>query len=363
MSEKKMNVRIINKNDYAENFQKATNFSPLSGELIVYNADADHALPRLKVGDGQTNINDLGFIGDDKAPIENGQYAVTTTGSGSAYIATVPSVTALTAGASFIMIPHVVSASTTPTLNVNGLGAKNLRRRLNNMATSLQPGYTTTWIAQGMPIRVIYDGTAWVVEGHEKPASADLYGTLDIDKGGTNASTVEEARENLEVYSKADHQWTQIYDSGAITAAVNAFTNIDITGYRKLMVAIKCVNDNINYTSKRGTATFIAENGTAYQFPVWPSMFASTDDTTGGMGWFDIMDGWIICSNASRNLDIANFLTDGTEGGTADNMAGIGGGMMKCTNTLSTMMISALDQEVNYYFNPGSRVIVWGCNA
>ena len=89
-------------------------------------------------------------------------------------------------------------------------------------------------------------------------------------------------------------------------------------------------------------------------------MFTNTEETTGNMGWFEIMDGWIICSNASRNLETNNFLSS-TEGGTADNLAGIGGGMMKCTKTLSSIMISALDQDEDRYFNAGSRVIVWGC--
>lgn len=297
-----------------------------------------------------------------KADKANGVYTVTTEGDGSAYTATVPSVTELTVGASFIMVPNVTSTTTTPTLNVNGLGAKDIKRRLSNLSTSLQAGYTDTWLAKDRPFRVIYDGTAWIVEGHTKPTAADMYGTLGVEKGGTGATTAADARENLEVYSKADHEWVQIYDSGEITASVNAFANIDITGYRKLMVAIKCVNNNNNLTTKQGTATFVSENGTVYQFPVWSSMFAASTDITGGMGWFDIMDGWIICSNASRNLKATNFLNT-QEGGTADNLAGIGGGMMKCTSPLLTMMISALDQDVDYHFDAGSRVIVWGGNA
>lgn len=298
-----------------------------------------------------------------KADAANGQYAVTTAGTGSAYTATVPGIDALTVGVSFIMIPHVVSESAAPTLNVNGLGAKSIKRRLSNLSTSVQNGYTATWLAANKPFRIVYDGTQWIVEGHEKPTSADLYGTLPIEKGGTGATSIVDARANLQVYSKEDHDWTMIYDSGEITAPVNAFANINISGYRKLMVAIKCVNNGSNSESKRGAVTFAATNGTSYQFPVWPTMFTNSTDTTASMGWFDIVDGWIVCSNASRNQSASNFLMNETEGGTADNLAGIGGGMMKCTNSLYTIMVSALDQDVNYYFNTGSRVIVWGCNA
>ena len=115
---------------------------------------------------------------NDKVDVANGQYAVTTGGDGAAYTATVPGITTLTAGVSFIMIPHVVSTSTSPTLNVNGLGAKNIRRRLTSIATASQNGYTASWLAVGLPFRVVYDGTQWIAEGHDKPAGPDVYGTV-----------------------------------------------------------------------------------------------------------------------------------------------------------------------------------------
>lgn len=109
---------------------------------------------------------------------------VTTTGDGAAYVATVPDIDTLTAGVSFVMIPHVVSTSTTPTLNVNGLGAKTIRRRLSAIATGVQSGYTASWLAVNIPYRVVYDGTFWIVEGNTKPSASDLYGAVPVDKGG-----------------------------------------------------------------------------------------------------------------------------------------------------------------------------------
>lgn len=122
---------------------------------------------------------------------------ITTTGNGSAYIAAVPGITSLTPGISFIMLPHVVSASTSPTLNVNNLGAKTIRRRLSSIATDVQAGYTSTWLAANLPFRVTYDGTQWIVEGQNKPVAADLYGTLTVTKGGTGATDAATARTNL----------------------------------------------------------------------------------------------------------------------------------------------------------------------
>ena len=170
------------------------------------------------------------------------------------------------------------------------------------------------------------------------------------------------ARQNpYDLVFKADTNWTQIYDSGEITEKVNAFANINIQGYKKIMVVTKCVNDGTNTTSKNGAVTFTATNGTTYQFPCWTTMFTNAAYTSGNMATFEIEDGWLICPNATRILKSSNFL--GAEGGTADNLPSTGSGIMRCTSKLSTMMVSALDQDTNYYFLAGSRVMVWGWNA
>ena len=160
---------------------------------------------------------------------------------------------------------------------------------------------------------------------------------------------------------KPDTNWVQIYDSGEITEKVNAFANINIAGYKRLMVVVKCVNDGTNSPSKHGGVTFTSTNGVNYQFNLWSTMFTNAAYTSGAMATFEISDGWLICPNATRILKSSNFL--GTEGGVADNLNNTGSGIMRCTNTLSTMMIHNTDNDSNYYFLAGSRVMVWGCNA
>lgn len=169
--------------------------------------------------------------------------------------------------------------------------------------------------------------------------------------------------ESLNVYSKEDHEWVQIYDSGETTAQINSFANINISGYKKIMMAIKCVNDTTNASTTRyGSAIFKATNGTTYQFPVFNSMFFGSETTTANLGFFEFADGWIICPQVVRSIKYADFLTS-TEGGTCTNLNNMGAGLMKCTNPLSTVTISSLDQNADFYFGVGSRVIVWGCNA
>lgn len=121
---------------------------------------------------------------------------VTTSGDGAAYTATVSGITSLTAGASFTMIPHVDSTSTAPTLDVNGLGAKNIRRRISTATKSTAVGYAAAWLSSGKPIRVTYDGTYWIAD-LPKPSASDISGTLPIANGGTGATTAAAALTNL----------------------------------------------------------------------------------------------------------------------------------------------------------------------
>ena len=57
-------ARITNKHDTETNWASAVNFTPLAGEVIVYDVDANHAYPRFKVGDGKTLISALPFSTD-----------------------------------------------------------------------------------------------------------------------------------------------------------------------------------------------------------------------------------------------------------------------------------------------------------
>ena len=53
--------RFIQKHDMEANWNLATNFAPLEGEIVVYEPDETHAYPRFKVGDGATLVSALPF--------------------------------------------------------------------------------------------------------------------------------------------------------------------------------------------------------------------------------------------------------------------------------------------------------------
>ena len=57
MANKTFQGRIIQKHDTQANWEKATNFIPLKGEIILYDD-----LNEIKIGDGITKINDLDFF-------------------------------------------------------------------------------------------------------------------------------------------------------------------------------------------------------------------------------------------------------------------------------------------------------------
>ena len=63
MTEKVIKTRTQQKHDIEANWNKATNFIPKAGEIIIYDPDATYAVARQKVGDGKTKVSELPFIG------------------------------------------------------------------------------------------------------------------------------------------------------------------------------------------------------------------------------------------------------------------------------------------------------------
>lgn len=60
----KYNARVVQKHDTSTNWNKAINFIPLAGEIIVYDD-----LGRIKIGDGTTTVTELGFAKTDEIAV------------------------------------------------------------------------------------------------------------------------------------------------------------------------------------------------------------------------------------------------------------------------------------------------------
>ena len=118
-------------------------------------------------------------------------------GTGSVYTATVEGITSLSAGVSFVMIPHVESTTSSPKLNVNNLGEKLIRRRISNCTgTFHNESAPSDWLTAGKPITVTYDGEYWIAD-LPVPNANDIIGAVAIGHGGTGATTVAGARNAL----------------------------------------------------------------------------------------------------------------------------------------------------------------------
>ena len=59
---KQINGRLQQKHDIEANWNKAVNFIPLLGELILYDPDETYSYTRFKVGDGIKVAKDLPFV-------------------------------------------------------------------------------------------------------------------------------------------------------------------------------------------------------------------------------------------------------------------------------------------------------------
>lgn len=64
MAEKRINGRIVLKHDVESNWKLATGFTPMAGEMIVYDVDDNYNYERIKIGDGSKNVNALPFVDD-----------------------------------------------------------------------------------------------------------------------------------------------------------------------------------------------------------------------------------------------------------------------------------------------------------
>lgn len=63
MAEKRLNTRIVHKHEIEANW-KLSSLVPMQGELIIYDIDDNYSYERIKIGDGQQNVNALPFVND-----------------------------------------------------------------------------------------------------------------------------------------------------------------------------------------------------------------------------------------------------------------------------------------------------------
>ena len=117
---------------------------------------------------------------------------------GENYTVNLPGVVKLYTGLEITIIPDSTSTTTLPKLNVNGIGAVNVKRRISGSTSLTVQSESENFLVAKQPIRIFYNGTYWVAD-MARPHATDIYGAVPVENGGTGADNAQEARENLGV--------------------------------------------------------------------------------------------------------------------------------------------------------------------
>lgn len=161
-----------------------------------------------------------------------------TSADGVTYTATNDKITELTVGMSIFFIPDKTSTTATPTLNINGLGAVTIRRKISMGTGTTAGGGIASWLYKDRPSLFVYDGSYWIPLDLTKPTAQDLYGSVPVANGGTGADNAEEARANLGV----EKSRTLVTGSGTITVTVADYTEYAYTAVTSLTMTGAAVN-------------------------------------------------------------------------------------------------------------------------
>lgn len=193
---------------------------------------------------------------------------------GVAYTATVPSVTELSNGLTIVIVPNKTSTATQATLNVNSLGAKEIRIPLSFNTAAMSTPKLSTFFTEGRPITVQFDagyvsGGIWKTIDKQRTSAQDLYGTVPVESGGTGATDAATARSNLGALTYAQYENGYFQTGASNTSAWLTYSvsgtqkcQLDLTKDGTLMVNQKTVLVN-------GTALPYADYSSTLSMDSW----------------------------------------------------------------------------------------------
>lgn len=200
------------------------------GTNVITVTKTDGSTSTFQVRNGSKG--DKGDKGDKGEKGDSGSEIVTGVGTAGSstypciYNVTVPGITELKAGVSFIFIPISTLPGSQTVMNVNGLGQRTVTA-YNGTDSSRLP-FT---LAGGVPYRLIYSGAYWLAENHLYPNVSQAYGTLSVSYGGTGAANPAAARTALGI-NYANLGTAPIANGGTgATDAVTARKNLGIYQY------------------------------------------------------------------------------------------------------------------------------------
>lgn len=176
---------------------------------------------------------------------------------GKTYTANLPGVAKLYTGLEITIIPDTTSTTTLPSMNVNGLGDVNIKRRITSNTRTTVQSEDENFLYEDQPIRVIYNGSVWVADMARANVN-DLYGTVPIEKGGTGADNAEEALENLgaiPLSQKGAANGVATLDANGMLAQTNPTESVNATVSTHLS-AVNTVDSGTATVKKVGNLVF-----------------------------------------------------------------------------------------------------------
>ena len=179
---------------------------------------------------GLAAVATSGSISDvAETSVKKALHIVTASASdGATYTATVDGMTALEAGVIIVIKPSMTATSTTPTLNVNGLGAIQIRRKMSSGTLTRPALMYANVLYKDVPLEIMYDGTYWVAVQFTKPSATDLYGNVPVQNGGwyINSNTTDDDKaEALEAVKEIGVATTATYTASVTTTWTADSTN------------------------------------------------------------------------------------------------------------------------------------------
>lgn len=283
-TEKNIQTRIQHKHDIEANWLKATNFIPKAGELIIYDVDATHTEPRLKIGNGTTPVNNLPFAGDNSKATDTKvtqNAAITTAGEYPVILGNTTSIAEITDAVnktSTLKYNPSTKVLTAPTFR-GGLTTNS-----NNIILTESTNYSTALPTSGV------EGQLYFLED-DSPA---------LPTGGSAGQVLVKNSA-----TDGDASWTTNISGNAATATYATTANSATTA----TTATK-VNSSAT-TSKIYMAGVTAANGTMY----YNTGVYASGSVLYGAAWNDYAEyrvcndnfipGQVVCENGDDTLSIA----------------------------------------------------------
>lgn len=174
MANKTIKTRIVNKHDVEANWIKAVNFIPKKGEIIVYDTDDTHTLPRLKVGDGETLVSSLPFVND----VDLSDYVT------ESELASTISETVSTLSKSIGLVEDEITSHTSNTSNPH-----NVTKSQIGLGSVINAGQTST-PASGSTSYFTAGGAYTLKQSIDSKADESEVAKINVNigRGGTNSS-------------------------------------------------------------------------------------------------------------------------------------------------------------------------------